>query len=408
MTTKRLFAILFIFCCTAVGWFILGGALDLRTGQSSSASWDRVSDTWGPVMRQLHPTAYYQAPTEANGRATLRPVSSAIQVHLGYEPKRKGLLWARTYTVGFHGEYTFTNPTPIPQTIFVQFSLPSADASYNNFAYTLNGKPTQASINGTAPITEAVTLAPEEKATLVVAYDSRGLDSWGYQFGNETRVQKFHLQMATDFRSIDFPDGTGSPTNREQTDKGWTLTWDYPDQIGARPIGMDMPKVLNPGPTAARISFFAPVSLLFFFAILVILCLLLKVDLHPMNYFFLAAGCFAFQLLFAYLVDLISIRAAFFLSAIVSLVLVSGYLFLAKGRKFASLAATAQFAYMVLFSYSFFFDGITGLTITIGAIITLAILMVVTAKVNWSEKFAARPMAAVIPPPMPKAATDSY
>ncbi len=39
MTTKRLFAILFIFCCTAVGWFILGGALDLRTGQSSSASW---------------------------------------------------------------------------------------------------------------------------------------------------------------------------------------------------------------------------------------------------------------------------------------------------------------------------------------------------------------------------------
>ena len=35
----------------------------------------------------------------------------------------------------------------------------------------------------------------------------------------------------------------------------------------------------------------------------------------------------------------------------------------------------------------------------------IAILMVVTAKVNWSEKFAARATAAVTPPPMPKAAT---
>ncbi|MCK9588312.1 MAG: hypothetical protein M0Q93_02985, partial [Terrimicrobiaceae bacterium] len=54
--------------------------------------------------------------------------------------------------------------------------------------------------------------------------------------------------------------------------------------------------------------------------------------------------------------------------------------------------AASQFAYMVLFSYSFFFDGLTGLTITIGAIITLGILMVTTAKVNWSEKFSRRPL----------------
>ena len=42
--------------------------------------------------------------------------------------------------------------------------------------------------------------------------------------------------------------------------------------------------------------------------------------------------------------------------------------------KFATISAVAQFAYMVLFSYSFFFEGLTGITITIGAIITLALL----------------------------------
>ncbi|MEI6349882.1 MAG: inner membrane CreD family protein [Verrucomicrobiota bacterium] len=148
-----------------------------------------------------------------------------------------------------------------------------------------------------------------------------------------------------------------------------------------------MPGVLNPGPVASRIAFFAPVSLIFFFAVLLIMATVWQVNLHPMNYFFLAAGLFAFHLLFAYLVDLIPLTAAFVVAALVSMVLVSGYLFIAAGKAFARLAASAQFAYLVLFSYSFFFDGLTGLTITLGAIITLAILMVTTARVDWSEKF---------------------
>src|SRR5581483_443821 len=102
--------------------------------------------------------------------------------------------------------------------------------------------------------------------------------------------------------------------------------------------------------------------------------------------FFLAAGCFAFQLLFAYLVDLIPLHIAFFLSAFVSLALVSGYLWLATGKVFARIAAAAQFAYMVLFSYSFFFDGVTGLRITGGAIVTLGLLMITTATVDWAAK----------------------
>jgi hypothetical protein len=42
---------------------------------------------------------------------------------------------------------------------------------------------------------------------------------------------------------------------------------------------------------------------------------------------------------------------------------------------------------LVLFSYAFFFEGYTGLVITIGAILTLAIMMQLTAKVDWTEVF---------------------
>jgi hypothetical protein len=50
------------------------------------------------------------------------------------------------------------------------------------------------------------------------------------------------------------------------------------------------------------------------------------------------------------------------------------------------------------FSYSFFPEALTGLTITIGAIVTRAVLMITTAKVNWATKFGSTP------PPLPVSA----
>ena len=55
--------------------------------------------------------------------------------------------------------------------------------------------------------------------------------------------------------------------------------------------------------------------------------------------------------------------------------------------RFAVWVGIAQFVFLVLFSYAFFFEGYTGLVITIGAILTLAIMMQLTAKVDWAEVF---------------------
>lgn len=40
-----------------------------------------------------------------------------------------------------------------------------------------------------------------------------------------------------------------------------------------------------------------------------------------------------------------------------------------------------------MFSYAFFFEGVTGLAITVGAILTLFVLMQMTARVSWDDVF---------------------
>jgi hypothetical protein len=329
------------------------------------------------------------------------PTSSSVAVDLQYEPKKRGLMWVRTYSVKFDAEYVVTNPSPVTQTLYVRFRLPAANVTYQNFSVRLGTGAPSARTPENGMLVEAIELPAGGTAPMRVTYEARGSGSWQYAFGaNATRIANFALRMKTSFTEIDFPPGTSSPSKRERAGDGWDLAWEYMNVLSPRSIGMDMPSVQNAGPIAARITFFAPVGLLFFFAVVLILGSVYGCSLHPMNYFFLAAGFFAFQLLFAYLVDLVPLLPSFLIACAVSLLLVGTYIHAVSRGQLTRLVVVAQFTYMVLFSYSFFFEGLTGLTITIGAIATLAILMRVTARMDWAEHFRgnARHAVPAVPP----------
>jgi hypothetical protein len=324
-------------------------------------------------------------------------VRTRADVAFDLEHRQKGLMWYATYGVAFDGAYTFRNDSDL-ELVTLEFKLPAAAAVYDDLRVTLDNKPAQyqtrdQSIVATAAVPRGKTVA------FAVAYKSRGLDQWRYVLGdNVAEVRDFDLVMHTDFPAIDFPDNTLSPASKRETAKGWELRWQYANLLSGFQIGMDMPHRLQPGPLAGEIAFFAPVSLLFFFAAMFLVTTIRGIDLHPMNYAFIAAGFFSFHVLLAYLVDHISIHVAFVTSAIVSVALVVSYLRLAVGPAFAFReAALAQLLYLVLFSYAFFFKGFTGLAITIGSIITLFVAMQLTGRVKWSELFAAsgRPAARV-------------
>jgi len=402
---KRILAIAFIFLSAAVAWAVLGATIFSRTYDSTARLRGRVASTWGAAHTQTPPKACYtvtvpvRTETIEDGKKRIRiteeksthwlPLESTrARVDLALEPRQKGLLWYSTYTVAFAGAYLFRNPTGKEQAVTFSLDFPAAQAVYDDLVFTVNGVPAETR-NEKTGVSATVRVGPGETAKLETGYRSRGLESWQYSFGSDVaRVRDFVLRMTTNFREIDFPDNTLSPTAKRERAEGWELAWEYKSLVSGFQIAMTMPEELQPGPLAGKISFFAPVSLLFFFFLMLIITTLRGVDLHPMNYFFLAAAFFAFHLLLAYLVDHISIHAAFAISSAVSVFLVVSYLRLVTGLRFAAVeAGVTQLIYLVLFSYAFFFKGFTGLAITVGSILTLFVVMQMTGRIRWAEKF---------------------
>ena len=412
---KRIAAIIFIFLCATFAWAILGATIFQRTYDSGNVSANSVASTWGAPQKQSPPSAWFEEivakkeVTTQNGArvetvtqekvATQLPLeSSHLNVDLNLEHRQKGLLWYSTYRVGFDGAYAFRNPTDKDRDVTFTLSFPTSQAIYDDLVFTVDGVPVvlkneKNSASGIAKV------AAGKTAYLKVGYKSQGLNDWRYSFvgdaNNSTgpasdvaQVRDFSLKMTTNFKQIDFPDNTLSPTQETATADGWTLDWNYKNLVSGYQIAMTMPEKLQPGPLAGRISFFAPVSLFFFFFLMLIITTMRGIELHPMNYFFLAAAFFSFHLLLAYLVDHISIHMAFAICSAVSIFLVISYLRLVVGTRFAMReAALAQFIYLVAFSYAFFLKGFTGLAVTIGSITTLFVVMQVTGKIRWRDKF---------------------
>jgi inner membrane protein involved in colicin E2 resistance len=408
---RQLLALAFIFICTTIAWIILGSTIFSRTYGSNQQLQGHVTSTWGTAQEQSPPTAAYTvtepttSTTVENGKVVVhndrvqRQVALALdatRVHVRFhlDPRQKGLLWYSTYAVDFTGDYTFRNSTDQEQRVEFHLKFPAQKALYDNLQMKINDQPVPLSVDELGTVGHA-TVAPGALAVLHVAYASQGLDSWKYQLGdNIAQARDFSLVMQTNFRDIDFADDTLSPTSKVPVPGGWELTWQYQNLVSGFQIGMTMPQKLQPGLLAGEISYAAPVSLFFFFFLIFLITTLRNIDLHPLNYFFLATAFFAFHLLLAYLVDHISIHVAMVIASIVSVALVVSYLRLAVGMRFAALeAGTAQFIYLVLFSYAFFWKGFTGLAITIIAIITLFVVMQATGRIRWSERFAARAAA---------------
>lgn len=419
---KRIAAIIAIFGCTAVAWAILGSTIFYRTYNAESGLSGRVASTWGAPQEQAAPAISREwqeektVEVEEKGKKTRRTESylrsepvkidgSRVAATLHIDYRQKGLLWFSTYKVDFDGSYTFQNPASREDEFVFRLPFPAQQAVYDNVRLLLNDKPLPLTFSGSQVVARA-RLAAGAKSVLHAAYRSQGLDSWRYSFSranaehstsreNAAQVDKeisqardFHLIVKTDFSGFDFPDNSLSPTEKRQTANGWELEWNYENLVSGFDIALKMPQKLQPGPLAGRISYFAPVSLFFFFFLVFILSTLRGNDLHPTNYFFLACAFFAFHLLLAYLADHISIHAAFVISSIVSIVLVVSYLRLVVDLRFAVVdAGLTQLIYLVLFSYAFFFEGFTGLAVTIGAILTLFVVMQMTGRIRWEEKF---------------------
>jgi len=405
----RVAAIAFIYFSAVMAWIILGGSVQYRTKTQDSELKQAVGQLWGTTQRQAAPVVYYQTSEVIKVKETVStdhlktiektetrvtnhyiPLEgSTLKVDLNLEHRRKGLLWYPTYRVGFNSRYVVKNTTDKTQNIYFAFTFPCQGAVYDDFSLAENGEKLDNIEMLTGCITRPLRLDPGKTSVIEVSYHSQGMDEWWYAFGESvTQVRNFSLTMNTDFNRIDFPQNSVSPTKRLKTNTGWSLDWNYRSLLSGVQIGMVMPKKLNPGPWVSKVTYFAPVSLFLFFFLVFLFSTLRKIKLHPMHYFFLAAAFFSYHLLLAYLVDHISIHVAFWICSAVSIFLVISYMRIVAGHQFAFLEiGLSQLIFLVAFSYTFFYQGFTGLTITVLCIITLFLVMQMTARLDWETTF---------------------
>jgi hypothetical protein len=405
---KQISAIVFIFLCVAGTWIALGRTVNMRTDEYDQKLRGAVGQLWGSKQMQEAPVAkaqsaeYAQADDTGGPRKTEQdkitgwgepaaiPLEATkVNVDLNLQHRQKGLLWYSTYRVTFDGRYRIANPTNSIVRVTFAFKLPSEKALYDSVKFAVGGKEISDLPLSQDTLSKTLQLTPGQSETVEVGYTTNGMDEWWYDFGaSANQVKNFSLTMNTDFNQIDFPDNSVSPTKKEKTSNGWKLQWDYTNLLSSVKIGMVMPHKLNPGPWVSQVSYAAPISLFLFFFLLFVISTVRGVRIHPMNYFFIGASFFSFHLLLAYLVDHVSVHAAFIIASLVSVGLVISYMRIVVGRRFAYIeVGISQLVFLVLFSYSFFFQGYTGLAITLLCVATLFVTMQITARLDWAAVF---------------------
>ena len=252
---KRITAIVFIFVCASVAWAILGGTIFSRTYDSNDRSSGQVESLWGTAQNQKPPRASYvqvnekKEETLENGKTVVRKVeekvdvplgldSSHIDVALDLEHRQKGLLWYSTYKVNYGGVYSFQNRSFKEQSVNFTLVFPASQAIYDDLVFTVDDVPLSIT-NEQNSATGVAKVGPGKVATLKVGYRSQGLNEWRYSFGSTevSQVRDFSLNMKTNFKDIDFPDNTISPTTKHETSNGWDLNWSYKNLLSGYQIG---------------------------------------------------------------------------------------------------------------------------------------------------------------------------
>ncbi len=420
----RLTAMATIFVLAAFCWLAFGGLMSARTADQQSNLYGAVAGLWGVPLTQQAPIARLewservgvdepiydkkgQPVLDEAGDVVTRHVvkhvtrtrtealqSTDIAVDLSLDQRRKGLMWFSLYDVDFDGEWTWKHTGTETGRVWLEFRFPVADGVYDDFRFQVDG----IEVSDTYPpehgqIRVPMDVVPGTKVAFVAGYKSRGQDSFQYRptDGSAGQLRDFSLRMKTDFADIDFPAFTLSPSDKVRSGGGWDLNWTFNRLVTGNGMGMTMPTRVQPGPLAAHMSFSAPISLGLFMVWIYVLGLLRKIDVHPVNHLFLAASFFSFHLLFGYSADHLPVESAFALSAVVSMFLTISYLRLVVGPRFAFLeAGGAQLLYLVGFSLAHFWEGYTGLTVTLLGIVTLFGIMQLTGRIRWAEVFGAK------------------
>lgn len=369
----RIGTIIFVFAAMVCIWLSMAGTLHSRHSFINSKLKADVAGLWGNIHQQ-------QTGSLSNGE---RLDSIDIVTDLELEYRKKGHYWYSTYTAHFQAEYALSGG--LKEATTLSFPLPHGSGMFNDFEVFVGEVSIQ---NYRQEGTSIIIDLPPNTQKIIIKYSGRGSDEWWYNFESPNGPPRnVHVVVNTNFGDFDFVDGGVSPDLREATDNGWRMEWEFENLLSGAHIGLELPKKSNAGPALIDICRYAPLGLMLFFGALAVCAVTEQRTPHPVHFVLLGAGFFSFHMLLVYLADATGVIPAFLASAVVSVAVNYSYTRQILGPKFAGKRLLpAQLLYLVAFSAAFLVDGHKGLPLVVLLILTLHMLMRVTARVDW-EKF---------------------
>lgn len=356
-------------------WVALSCSLYYRQTNQDQYLRQAVAGLWGRELYQRGPSA------QPAQQATLQ--SSKVDVKLHLEHRRKGLHYYATYTSDLKAVYQVAQTSSATEPLEFSLTLPSQGGMFSDFQVFINGQPCEFKLaeNG-------VRLWLPQQASGVqqveVQYRAQGCDNWWYDFtSKDWPSRNFDLCVETNFRDLNFLDGSVSPTSRTPLKgKGWSLHWKYDQLLSGAKVGISLPQKGNPGPRLIQVCLLAPVGLGLYLLILGTLGFHRGVRLDSLQLCFLAASFYSFHLLLVYLGDALGLELAIAISALIAGGIHLSYLERITDRTFARLwGAPTLTIYMVGFSTTLLFQAHRGLTVCLLLVFTLAALMHGTARI---------------------------
>jgi len=184
-------------------------------------------------------------------------LSERHTVTLRSSPRKKGPAVYPGYTTDCRFSWRLRNPSDREVKATLRFPLPAASAIYDELAVGLNG----ASVRDRLRIRDKaleleLPLKPGEELQYEIRFKSRGLSYWYFQVREPREIRDFELKLAlpdTPRKKLNYPEGCMTPSEIVESGQGSVLTYRLDRALSQKGMGIEVPKLTQPGELASAV-----------------------------------------------------------------------------------------------------------------------------------------------------------
>lgn len=219
----------------------------------------RHDPTAAPVYRFVDKTVRIDQNSilGAHGSARIRP-----------NQRKKGSAVYNGFDLNFEMTYKIRNDHAEQTRAELHFPLHAAQLQFNNLQVTENGKDLSRELRVSKnSIRWSRMMAPGQTSTILVKYDSRGVNQFYYQIPNAREIRDFAFTLRVDGLSredLNYPTGCLTPDSIKPTSDGnaLLLAWKRDRAITTAGMGIALPKPDQPGARTSLLLAKSPYALM--------------------------------------------------------------------------------------------------------------------------------------------------